>query len=37
MGFWIVQKQIQSFTDDLRFTFDVVPATSSPSGLSRRL
>src|ERR1700730_18618037 len=24
MGFWIVQKQIQSFTDDLRFTFDVV-------------
>src|SRR6266436_1642286 len=24
MGFWIVQKRIQSFTDDLRFTFDVV-------------
>jgi hypothetical protein len=23
MGFWIVQKQIQSFTDDLRFTFDL--------------
>ena len=23
LGFWIVQKQIQSFTDDLRFTFDV--------------
>jgi len=23
MGFWIVQKQIQNFTDDLRFTFDL--------------
>jgi hypothetical protein len=23
MGFWIVQKKIQSFTDDLRFTFDL--------------
>jgi outer membrane receptor protein involved in Fe transport len=23
LGFWIVQKQIQSFTDDLRFTFDL--------------
>ncbi|MDP8986141.1 MAG: TonB-dependent receptor [Pseudomonadota bacterium] len=23
MGFWIVQKQIKSFTDDLRFTFDL--------------
>src|SRR6202011_489432 len=23
MGFWIVQKHIQSFTDDLRFTFDL--------------
>ena len=23
MGFWIVQKQIQSFSDDLRFTFDL--------------
>jgi len=25
LGFWIVQKQIQSFTDDLRFTFDLFP------------
>jgi len=24
VGFWIVQKKIQSFTDDLRLTFDVV-------------
>ena len=23
-GFWVVDKQLQSFTDDLRFTFDVV-------------
>jgi outer membrane receptor protein involved in Fe transport len=23
MGFWIVEKHIQSFTDDLRFTFDL--------------
>jgi outer membrane receptor protein involved in Fe transport len=23
LGFWVVQKQIQSFTDDLRFTFDL--------------
>ena len=23
MGFWIVQKHIQSFTDDMRFTFDL--------------
>ena len=23
MGFWIVQKQIQNFSDDLRFTFDL--------------
>jgi outer membrane receptor protein involved in Fe transport len=24
-GFWVVDKQLQSFTDDLRFTFQVVP------------
>ncbi len=32
MGFWIVQKQIQSFTDDLRFTFDVVPGNKLTVG-----
>ena len=25
MGFWIVQKQIQSVSDELRFTFDLAP------------
>ncbi len=24
LGFWIVQKQIQSFTDDIRFSFDLL-------------
>jgi outer membrane cobalamin receptor len=32
MGFWIVQKQIQSFSDDLRFTFDVVPGNKLTVG-----
>jgi iron complex outermembrane receptor protein len=32
MGFWIVQKQIQSFTDDLRFTFDVFPGNKLTVG-----
>jgi outer membrane receptor protein involved in Fe transport len=32
MGFWVVQKQIQSFTDDLRFTFDVVPGNKLTVG-----
>jgi outer membrane receptor protein involved in Fe transport len=24
-GFWVVDKQLQSFTDDLRFTFELIP------------
>lgn len=32
LGFWIVQKQIQSFTDDLRFTFDLVPGNTLTVG-----
>jgi outer membrane receptor protein involved in Fe transport len=32
LGFWIVQKKIQSFTDDLRFTFDVVPGNKLTVG-----
>jgi hypothetical protein len=32
MGFWIVQKKIQSFTDDLRFTFDLVPGNKLTVG-----
>jgi outer membrane receptor protein involved in Fe transport len=32
MGFWIVQKQIQSFTDDLRFTFDLLPGNKLTVG-----
>src|SRR6266478_2470873 len=32
LGFWIVQKQIQSFTDDLRFTVDVVPGNKLTVG-----
>jgi iron complex outermembrane recepter protein len=32
LGFWIVQKQIQSFTDDLRLTFDVVPGNKLTVG-----
>jgi outer membrane receptor for Fe3+-dicitrate len=33
MGFWIVQKHIQSFTDDLRFTFDLFPGNQLTTGL----
>src|SRR5213075_2451639 len=32
MGFWVVQKQIQSFTDDLRFSFDLFPGNSLTVG-----
>ncbi len=32
MGFWIVQKQIQSYTDDLRFTFDLFPGNKLTVG-----
>ena len=32
MGFWVVQKQIQSFTDDLRFSFDLVPGNTLTVG-----
>ncbi len=32
IGFWIVQKQIQSFTDDLRFTFELVPGNNLTVG-----
>jgi hypothetical protein len=31
-GFWVVDKQLQSFTDDLRFTFDVVPGNKLTLG-----
>jgi hypothetical protein len=31
-GFWVVDKKIQSFTDDLRFTFDVVPGNNLTVG-----
>ena len=31
-GFWVVDKQIQSFTDDLRFTFEVVPGNDLTVG-----
>jgi hypothetical protein len=31
-GFWVVDKQIQSFTDDLRFTFDLVPGNKLTVG-----
>jgi outer membrane receptor protein involved in Fe transport len=31
-GFWVVDKHIQSFTDDLRFTFDVVPGNKLTVG-----
>ena len=31
-GFWVVDKKIQSFTDDLRFTFDVVPGNKLTVG-----
>ena len=32
MGFWVVQKQIQSYTDDLRFSFDLVPGNTLTVG-----
>jgi outer membrane receptor protein involved in Fe transport len=32
LGFWIVQKKIQSFTDDLRVTFDLVPGNKLTVG-----
>jgi outer membrane receptor protein involved in Fe transport len=32
MGFWIVQKQIRSFSDDLRFTFDLFPGNKLTVG-----
>jgi outer membrane receptor protein involved in Fe transport len=32
MGFWIVQKKIQTFSDDLRFTFDLVPGNQLTAG-----
>ena len=32
LGFWIVQKQIQSFTDELRFSFDLVPGNTLTVG-----
>jgi hypothetical protein len=31
-GFWVVDKQLQSFTDDLRFTFQVVPGNDLTVG-----
>ena len=31
-GFWVVDKQLQSFTDDLRFTFEVVPGNNLTVG-----
>jgi outer membrane receptor protein involved in Fe transport len=31
-GFWVVDKQLQSFTDDLRFTFEVVPGNDLTVG-----
>ena len=31
-GYWVVDKQLQSFTDDLRFTFDVVPGNKLTVG-----
>jgi outer membrane receptor protein involved in Fe transport len=31
-GFWVVDKQIQSFTDDLRFTFQLVPGNDLTVG-----
>jgi TonB dependent receptor-like, beta-barrel/TonB-dependent Receptor Plug Domain/Secretin and TonB N terminus short domain len=32
LGFWIVQKQIQSFTDDMRFSFDLFPGNTLTAG-----
>jgi outer membrane receptor protein involved in Fe transport len=32
LGFWIVQKHIQSFTDDMRVSFDLVPGNTLTLG-----
>lgn len=32
LGFWMVQKQIQSFTDELRFNFQLVPGNTLTAG-----
>ena len=32
LGFWIVQKQIRSFTDETRFAFDIVPGNTLTVG-----
>jgi iron complex outermembrane receptor protein len=31
-GFWVVDKQLQSFTDDLRFTFELMPGNDLTVG-----
>jgi outer membrane cobalamin receptor len=31
-GYWVVDKQLQSFTDDLRFTFELVPGNNLTVG-----
>jgi len=31
-GFWVVDKQLQTFTDDVRFTFEVVPGNNLTVG-----
>jgi outer membrane cobalamin receptor len=31
-GFWVVDKQLQSFTDELRFTFEIVPGNNLTLG-----
>jgi hypothetical protein len=31
-GFWVVDKQLQTFTDDLRFTFELVPGNNLTVG-----
>jgi outer membrane receptor protein involved in Fe transport len=32
LGFWIVQKHIQAFTDDLRFSIDILPGNTLTAG-----
>jgi hypothetical protein len=32
-GFWVVDKQLQTFTDDLRFTFELVPGNHLTTGI----
>src|SRR6201999_147598 len=32
LGFWIVQKHIQSYTDDMRFSFDLLPGNTLTAG-----